>query len=490
MDVKLPDGTVIENVPDGTTQSDLMARVAKMRGPSTTDVVVNAANKGIAGLPDAILNTPQNLINLGKAGFGTAATAMGRSDLAPDITQPPSFVRKVFEKAGFIRPEAEPQDAKQRVIDAMVQSGASMALGPGKSTADMARNVVSGVLGGGAGAVTKEATGSEPLTITASMVAPLAPAAATRAVVGTPKPFNAVKADTLETSREKGYKVPGSETNDSFINNRLESIAGKAALKQQMGLANQENTNRLSAEDMGLPKGTAITQGEIDSYIARVSQPYRDVASLSPIAANALERLREARKDANAQWRFYDRSADPRAQKEAEALTAKAQMLEGVIEKVAAKSGKPELLDELRDARAKVARAHDYERALNEADANVSAPAMGRAFEKKPLSENAEVIGKFAKAFPGYATEGSRIPPPDVSKSEAISSAILGTMGYGAAGPGGLVAAGLPFISAPTRAMLMSDRYQRALTKSGMPPQEAAIRSLLIARAIAERNQQ
>ena len=32
MDVKLPDGTIINNVPEGTTQSELMARVGKVRG--------------------------------------------------------------------------------------------------------------------------------------------------------------------------------------------------------------------------------------------------------------------------------------------------------------------------------------------------------------------------------------------------------------------------------------------------------------------------
>ena len=30
MDVKLPDGTIIKNVPEGTTQSQLMAKVGKL----------------------------------------------------------------------------------------------------------------------------------------------------------------------------------------------------------------------------------------------------------------------------------------------------------------------------------------------------------------------------------------------------------------------------------------------------------------------------
>lgn len=34
MDVKLPDGTIVRNVPEGTTQAELMARVGKMRAPA------------------------------------------------------------------------------------------------------------------------------------------------------------------------------------------------------------------------------------------------------------------------------------------------------------------------------------------------------------------------------------------------------------------------------------------------------------------------
>src|SRR5882672_7492474 len=55
MDVRLPDGTIINNVPDGTTQSDLMARVAKMRAPEDQASVKNLA--GAALEPNLSLTT-------------------------------------------------------------------------------------------------------------------------------------------------------------------------------------------------------------------------------------------------------------------------------------------------------------------------------------------------------------------------------------------------------------------------------------------------
>jgi len=50
MDVKLPDGTIIKNVPEGTTQSDLMSRLAKMRQPESTEEPPTGA-ESLAGNP-------------------------------------------------------------------------------------------------------------------------------------------------------------------------------------------------------------------------------------------------------------------------------------------------------------------------------------------------------------------------------------------------------------------------------------------------------
>lgn len=79
--------------------------------PSTPWVGVNAINKGIAGTADFVLNTPQNLVNLGKALGGTLATAAGRPDLAPTPTPSPDFATRAFKATGMIRPELEPANA-------------------------------------------------------------------------------------------------------------------------------------------------------------------------------------------------------------------------------------------------------------------------------------------------------------------------------------------------------------------------------------------
>jgi hypothetical protein len=46
MDVRLPDGTIITNVPEGTTQSELMRRVGLMAEPSVAPVKDAGFNLG------------------------------------------------------------------------------------------------------------------------------------------------------------------------------------------------------------------------------------------------------------------------------------------------------------------------------------------------------------------------------------------------------------------------------------------------------------
>ncbi len=73
--------------------------------PAAYQVGVNAVNKGMANTIDMLLNAPQNVANLARAGFGTAAIAAGRPDLAPEIRPTPDLARRAFTALGGIRPE-------------------------------------------------------------------------------------------------------------------------------------------------------------------------------------------------------------------------------------------------------------------------------------------------------------------------------------------------------------------------------------------------
>lgn len=185
MNVTLPNGQTIENVPDGTTKAQL-AQKLKANGmdvpnewlapaaPSATNAAVaeNAANKVPAGLADMVLNAPNNLLNLGKALYGTGATALGRPDLAPDITPNPDLGRRAMEAAGLIKPIV-PQGLVQQAIDVGTQGAVGGALTGGATIPRMVAGAGLGALSSGAGEVVRANGGSPAAQAAASLAVPL-----------------------------------------------------------------------------------------------------------------------------------------------------------------------------------------------------------------------------------------------------------------------------------------------------------------------------
>mgnify|MGYP000110755005 CR=1 FL=1 len=504
--------------------------------PADTEVAINAANKGIAGVPDALLNTPNKVMNLGRAAFGTAATAMGRSDLAPELTPDPNYASRALKAIGSIRDSAEPVNARQRIIDTMAQGATSAALNPAASGRQVLQNVVTGAVGGGAGQATTEATGSEALGQSVGMLTPMAANPIASAVgnrardriteLAAQRGENAVRDRTFADARQAGYTFPATETNPSMLNNVLESFAGKAAIKQESALRNQRTTNRLAAEELGAPRGTALTEGNLERFRDTVAQPYRDVAALPTMPAQprvgqlgqqlptppnqppaqALHDLRLARNESTANWREYNRQGTVAAQDRARAADARANALETYLEQTAAAAGRPDLVDAMRAARTQIAKSHDIERALNVGNAEVSAPDIGRALDRgAPMTGNLELIGRTQQNARKFMGEGSGTPTPGVSHTDIYGATGLGALGAAAGGPAGAVAGGIPLLRGPMRSALLSGPYQRltqamtersyrpsiptraAATFDSQTPQQQLIQSILLERAMAER---
>ena len=470
--------------PAGATDAEVIAKAQELfesqsatqtsakPAPSTPWVGVNAINKGIAGTADFVLNTPQNLVNLGKALGGTLATAAGRPDLAPTPTPSPDFATRAFKATGMIRPELEPANAGQRIVDMAGQGVGGAMVVPTNSLAGLLRGMGAGATSGAVGQATTEATGSPTAGAITGMVTPLAMSAAgARAKALTDeqalrKAEQSVRDKVLASGQEAGYVVSPSTVNPSFINKRLESIAGKAATGQEVSLRNQEATNRLMAKELGLKPGTPITEGELERFRESVSKPYKEVKNLSPNAESALEELKQARFEAKSYWNFYNRSQDPKILAEAKKLDSEVATWEKILEEEALKANRPELIPELRQARQQIAKSYDIEKALNIGTGDISAPTLARALDKgAPFTGNLRTVAEFGNAFPSLVREGARVPPAGVSKTEALASLLLGGAGATTMGLPGLVAGALPFASGPTRSMILSPAYQRQMAQ-------------------------
>lgn len=328
---------------------------------------------------------------------------------------------------------------------------------------------------------------------------------------------------TLEAAKREGYVVTPSSVSDSSVNRRLESIAGKAAVGQAAAIQNQEVTNKLAKQALGLPDTAELTmatlrkirddealpykqieqmagqaKADLDRLIAQVEQQAGGdrhqlavlMASpqvntrMKPLLAESaadIDALREARNEATRQFAAYRQNASPEALEKARAASELADTLENRIDMAVQSVGDPDLLQRLRNARTRIAKTYDVERALNIGNAEVAAPIIARQLDKgRPLTGELETIGKFTEAFPSVMREGSKVPTPGVSKVEAGTAALLATLGVGSTqSPYGAAIGMLPLLSGPTRSLLLSRPYQRLLTAEpfAMPKTSEATRA-------------
>lgn len=139
MDVRLPDGTVIRNVPDDITQEDLMDRVGMMRQPSEGLTAGRAAE--VAGGAVAPMAAAAGLGGLvgGPAGAALAAGGLGAADLATTLynVAAPRFggqpVRTPSEIVrGYLTPESyRPRTQAEELLASAAEGGVGALTGAG-----------------------------------------------------------------------------------------------------------------------------------------------------------------------------------------------------------------------------------------------------------------------------------------------------------------------------------------------------------------------
>lgn len=262
------------------------------------------------------------------------------------------------------------------------------------------------------------------------------------------KSQGATKNQTIAETLGAGYKIPPAETNPSFLNRTLESFAGKANTAQTLSSQNQEVTNKLAKQALGLPNDISLSDEVLSGIRKEAGQAYQKIADLDPHLASDIEKLKIAKNEANAYYKLYGRSAHPEDLKKAQGLREQANKIETWIEEAVQNYGQPQLLQDLRNSRQQIAKTYEVENALNNATGNVNARSLAKSFNKDaPLSGELETIGKFGAAFPKYTQPTEQIGTVGVSKAKALASGLLGGLGGVAAGPMGLLAGALPLVT-------------------------------------------
>lgn len=318
---------------------------------------------------------------------------------------------------------------------------------------------------------------------------------------------NAPRDATLTAARKAGYVVPPTQANPSSAwNQLLESFSGKIKTGQMASAKNQDVTNRLAKEAIGLPADQPLTPQTLQAVRDQAGGAYRAVEGLQQIApddsfARAVDGLSRNRMGgatsnpadeaidkligelkAFPQWDGKTLIADIKNLREmakanfgaaeraggdvAKNSLAKAQrdaadVLEDLAERNLNFNNAPgNLIEEFRNARQLIAKTYSIENALNESTGNVIGSKLASQLSKgKPMSGSLETAASFARAFPKAAQEveksGNLLGSP-------LDWAAMGTIGALVQNPA--VLAGVA--ARPTiRSMILSGPYQSAMAR-------------------------
>lgn len=296
------------------------------------------------------------------------------------------------------------------------------------------------------------------------------------------KPINPTLQQTARESVNAGYVIPPNMVAPSMKSRVIESISGKQATQQLASTRNNEVTERLTRQALGIADDVPLTKATLDDLRKTAGVAYSEVSALSPQAAADLEALKVARNEAQSWFKAYNVSKHPDHLATAKAKLAQSDALEQALEAHAAQAGRDELIPALIDARKQIAKTYTVERALNDASGTVDARVFGRLYEKgKPLSDGLDVAGKFASAFPTISKSTQQMGSPASHNLTAVLSALSGgagasgaaAMGAGVLATGGLGVAGaaVPFIApAAARSIMFSGPVQRAMVRPSIGP--------------------
>ena len=261
-------------------------------------------NRGMAGLAGALVDTGENAINLGIAGFGAARQALTGKP-GPDLIELPGASRdwvKLMEAAGINTRNPRPDDSVSRMLHtggmiaggSMIPTRAPQALAAtaGQQISQAARTVgqiaaptIAPAIGG---AVAGETLGPEWTGIGA-----LAPAAARQGIVGAKNAVAAKVAPTLDTFKQAGTMPSVGQVMDNAFLHGLENLASKfpgGAGVMQKFIEGQQKAfgakarTGVSTEDAGRAIESGIT-GE-GGFLARTKATWNkldnDVAAKIP----------------------------------------------------------------------------------------------------------------------------------------------------------------------------------------------------------------
>ncbi len=308
----------------------------------------------------------------------------------------------------------------------------------------------------------------------------------------------------LQESMKAGYKIPPAQANPTLLNRALQGISGGSKYGKISALAsikNQEITNALVREDLGLSPGERISYKSLDDLRNNAGKAYKAVSNIGEVPTDAIyarglndlassisdaaksfpklaktslmdiidalrvnsfdagsgvEQVKILRDDASKAYRSGDTALG-------KIYRTGANLIDEQIERHVEQNPDvlaPDVAKNYLEARTKIAKIRAAESALNDATGNIDARKFAKMLDKrKPLTGGMAMAGRFSQhfpfsSFPAERTGGVPLSALDVLAGvggEAVSRSKLGL----------LASLGRPGL----RSLLLSDPYQNLMLR-------------------------
>ena len=303
-DVEMPDGTIIQDIPDGTSKDVIKKKWEAMSSPTETQrlgELGTGINQGIASLLGLPIDTGQNLINLAKAGYGTVATAVGRPDLAPDInTQKEPFLgsRYIGRRMSDIglMPNQRPEDLTGRTLQTVGQyfgGSAIPVVGTAKGLRDVAVGGASALASGLGASVARENFPDNPAAeVIGAFAAPAVGygvAAGARGIVRGGEKSRAGMAENIQAFERAGAQPTAGQAATSGMAHPAESLLGRSPGSIRV----------ISREAQKTQENLGATAQSIAALKSTNIEPSQAGKSIQSGAENFVKRFKEG-------WKKYD----------------------------------------------------------------------------------------------------------------------------------------------------------------------------------------
>ena len=447
MDVRLPDGTVIQNVPDGISKADLTAKL-KTNGYDVSKLEASAIDQIPGVNPNMAQPALAKPLTLREKISGAIETpfAVGANILSAPVTYlagagGPEFQRAVSKEITYQPRTQLAQEAVQGVAKLAEESKIPPYMTPMRFGQSMVP--------------VGQAVGDVAQAGKSMVTAPIQARNALAAQNKTLQSYqNAPRIDAAKDALDLGVALNPATANPTAANKLRTAVVGSDTLDTMLAQHNQAKFTAAAKQDLGLPETTTLNAKAFDEARNRteLSAPYktvREIKDLTPnentmaelevmrvqplvgdtgqaIAANKvldaakehltqgvdgktlLNSIRARRQEAQAIYKQRDAGVNPPSPEQiakADMNLGIANAMENMIESHIGTDAK--LLADFRNARTAMAKTYDYERATNLATGQVDPQVIAKmAAQGKPLTGTLAKIGNVAANYPEVSKSG------------------------------------------------------------------------------------